>query len=79
MPKHDPHQKAKKGQGLWWVIGAAVVAAVAMIGVAVMSAKPEVEPTKTPAASADASMNAERTTWGNKSAKVELVEYGDYL
>lgn len=84
MPKQDPRKaKAKKrsNQGLWWVIGTAVVAAGALIGFVLMSTNKQPEPTTPPVAvtNTDAALQAERNTMGPKTAKVEVVEYGDYL
>jgi protein-disulfide isomerase len=79
MPKHTS-KKRKQSQGLWWVIGIAAVAAVGLIAVAWNSAGEKVEP-MTPIAGvkSDADLKATRSTLGSPTAKVEVVEFGDFL
>ncbi|HEY3368743.1 MAG TPA: hypothetical protein VGK74_27110 [Symbiobacteriaceae bacterium] len=66
---------------IWGMVGVAAVAAGLLIGFSVMSgrAKPADVNTAKPAAGTDAALKADRNRMGSTGAKVQLVEYGDYL
>lgn len=86
MPKESGRRQPtrKKSTGLWWVVGIGGVAAAALIGLSVWSSRPQA-PT-TPAnpnvaanIKSDKDLGANRNVMGRADAKVELVEYGDFL
>ncbi len=67
-------KKRRSSSGVWVVAGLAVAAVALLIGLSLRSAGPaEVEVV------ADSAMGAKRSVWGPDSAKVKLVEFGDYL
>lgn len=76
MPKNSPKSKGSGG-GIWWVVGVAAIGIGVLVGLSVMSANkqnPVADAVKT-----DADMGAVRTVKGKDTAKVTVLEYGDYL
>lgn len=59
--------------GLYWVIGGAVLVAAVLIGTSLVGNRPA----EAPSAAGGKSVN--RNVMGSATAKVKLVEYGDYL
>ncbi|MDF2630101.1 MAG: hypothetical protein K0R39_3932 [Symbiobacteriaceae bacterium] len=82
-------QKPRRNNNNLWIVGGAVVIAVAtMIGLSIYLANKNQapEPTETAgttvtpiAAKTDAEVKGNRNQQGNPAAKVEVVEWGDYL
>ncbi|MDF2626986.1 MAG: hypothetical protein K0R39_817 [Symbiobacteriaceae bacterium] len=71
MPKKKPVNR-RGNQGLWWVVGGAVVLVGALIAINQFGGKESVIKT-------DTELNAVRNVWGNANAKVKLVKYSDFL
>lgn|GEM_PF-4364945 len=65
----------KKDNGLWWVVAVAVVGVAAFIGISLAGKGPKADPN----AKTDAQYAAERNIKGKTTAKVNVVEWGDYL
>lgn len=76
-------KKPKNNSNLWLVAGAAVIAVGAMIGLSIFFANNK-EKAPEPAApsvavKSDAEVKGSRNQLGNPAAKVQIVEWGDYL
>lgn len=63
------------GQALWWVAGAAVIAAGVLIAINLIGKNDA----KATAGKTDAEVHAVRTVKGPDTAKVKLVEFSDFL
>lgn len=83
MSKHHPQQKPKSGPpnkkqkksstGIWWVAGIAVIAAGILVAISLGSGfRRETMP-------AASTFEGSGTTTGSATAKVKVVEFGDYL
>jgi hypothetical protein len=71
----------KNNRSLWLVTGAAVIAVGAMIGLSIFLTSKEKAPEPTAptvAVKTDAEVKGNRNQQGNPTAKVEIVEWGDY-
>lgn len=77
MPKNSPKVKGKSGGGIWWVVGVAAIGIGVLIGLSAMSANKAAPPADT--VKSDVDLGAVRTVKGKETAKVTVVEYGDYL
>jgi hypothetical protein len=75
-----PQSPKKSNAGLLWVAGVAVVAVAGLIGLSIWtSQKSDKAAPATSTVKTDTEQGADRNVWGSKTAKVELVEFGDYL
>ncbi|HYF95092.1 MAG TPA: hypothetical protein VD969_22980 [Symbiobacteriaceae bacterium] len=73
--------KGKSGSGAFWAVaGAAVVVTGALIAFGVMANSKNAAP-QAPAAAVktDADLKAKGNQMGNVNAKVQIIEWGDYL
>lgn len=84
MPKESGRRYPyrKRNTALWWTLGIGGAAAAALIGLSVWSARPQggaAGPNVPANIKSDKDLGADRNTMGPATAKVELVEYGDFL
>lgn len=86
MAKTHPRQKGKAGPqnkkrpkqstGIWWVAGVAVVAAGILVAISLGGGR---KADTVPTAGATGTVQGAVTTRGSATAKLKVVEYGDYL
>lgn len=71
MSKHNQHTRM-----IWWVTGTAVAVVAGLVAMSQFGGTKAVTPV---AIQTDAEVHAVKNVMGNPSARVQLVEYGDYL
>jgi hypothetical protein len=72
--------RPKQSNAIWWVAGIAVVAVAGLVALSQWTNNRKVTPV-TPVADVhpDSAYQGDRNRMGSASAKVQIVEYGDYL